>query len=283
MIGKIRTYLNFTLPRPNAMPWSWLFSLFVLVCIIAMLNYEHPFGAHVEKIPHHHWLLSGIGCMCIAMYLLFFRIFPIVFRHIYRRDQLRVPMEIINMILFVILMCWGNYLYVTGFLPPLHISSEFLSCIIYFTVLYNFLPLLAIYSLRDFYLRHFKKEIATQPTEIIAPEAVLSTSVDLTAMKGRVYLSEEISYFKVNGNYVNLYFDSKTPQPYETLTGSMAQLKELLVSHPEFQRCHRSYMLNTSKIRKCMGNNALLRVYLQHCDVEFKVYRNFSSKFINYK
>lgn len=283
MNGKIRTYLNIALSRLYVLPWNWLFSLFVSVCIIAMVNYKHPFGAHVEKIPHHHWLLSGIGCMCIAMYLLFFRIFPIIFGHIYRRDQLPVPMEIINMILFVVFMCWGNYLYVAHFLPPLRITSEFLCCIIYFTVVYNFLPLLAIYSLRDFYLRHFKKEIATQPTEIIVSEPVLSVSVDLTAMKGRVYLSEEISYFKVNGNYVNLYFDSKTPQPFEILTGSMTQLKELMVSHPQFQRCHRSYMLNTSKIRKCTGNNALLRVYLQHCDVEFKVYRNFSSKFIMYK
>jgi len=249
-----------------------------------MVNYKHPFGAHVEKIPHYHWLLSGIGCLCMAIYLLFFRFFPILFRRIYRRDQLSAQMEIMNVILFVVLMCRGNYLYVAEVMPPLHIPSDFLYCIIYFTVVYNFFPLLAIYSLRDFYLRHFKKEIViTQPPEITAPEPVLSKSVDLTAMKGRVYLSEEISYFKVNGNYVNLYFDSKTPQPYEILTGSMAQLEELLLSHPEFQRCHRSYMLNTRKIRKCTGNNGLLKVYLQHCDVEFNVYRNYIHKFINYK
>ncbi|MDD4990889.1 MAG: LytTR family DNA-binding domain-containing protein [Paludibacter sp.] len=283
MNGKIRTYLNISLPRPYTMPWSSLFALFVSVCIIVMVNYKHPFGAHVEKIPHYHWLLSGIGCLCMAMYLLFFRIFPLLFRRIYGRNDLPVPMEIINFILFVILMYSCNYLYVAEFLPPVCISSEFLYCIIYFTVVYNFLPLLAIYSLPDFFLRHFKKQPATQATEIIAPTPVLSKRVDLTAMKGGAYPSEEISYFKVNGNYVNLYFDSNAPKPYEVLTGSMAQLEELLLPHPEFQRCHRSYMLNTRKIRNITGNIGLLKVHLQHCDVVFKVYRNYSHKFIHYK
>jgi hypothetical protein len=284
MNGKIRTYLNITLSRLFVLPWNWLFSLFVSVCIIAMVNYKHPFGAHVEKIPHYHWLLSGIGCMCIVIYLLFFRIFPIILRRIYRRDNLPTQLEIMNVILFVILMCSGNYLYVAEVLPPLRISSEFLYSIVYFTVVYNFLPLMAIYSLPDLYLKHFRKEIVTaQLPEIIVPEPVLLKSVDLTGMKGRVYLSEEISYFKVNGNYVNLYFDSKTAQPCEMLSGSMAQLEELLVAHPQFQRCHRSYMLNTLKIRKCTGNNGLLKVYLQHSDIEFNVYRNYIHKFINYK
>jgi hypothetical protein len=248
-----------------------------------MLNYKHPFGAHVEKIPHYHGLLSGLGCLCMAIYLLFFRVFPLLFRRINGRDNLPVPMEIINFILYVILMCSANYLYVSKALPPLRISSEFLCCIIYFTVVYNFFPLLAIYSLPDFFFRHFKKKPATQSTEIIAPTPVLLKAVDLTAMKGRIYLSEEISYFKVNGNYVELYFDSKTPKPYEMLSGSMAQLEELLLPHPEFQRCHRSYMLNTRKIRNITGNIGLLKVYLQHCDVVFKVYRNYSPKFIMYK
>jgi len=283
MTRKIRTYLNLALLRLFCMPWGWLFSLFVTVCIIAMLNYKQPFGAQVEKIPHHHWLLSGAGCMCVSIYLLFFRIFPILFRRIYHRDQLPIPMEIINVSLFVVLMCLGNYLYVVQMLPPLSISMKFLYCIIYFTVVYNIFPLLAIYSLRDFYFRHFKQEIATQTPEKTAPVPLLSKPVDLTAMKGRVYQSEEISYFMVNGNYVNLYFDSKTAQSYELLTGSMAQLKELLLLHPQFQRCHRSYMLNTSKIRKCTGNIGLLKVYLQHCDVEFRVYRNYIPQFMIYK
>ena len=280
MHGKIVSYLDFSLPRLLTSRRGWLLSLAVSVYIIAMVNFEHPFGGHVEGIPYHHWFLSGLGGVCIVIYLLFFQVFPVVFKNNFNWENATIVEKFFHLMLFTVLMFGANILYVMLVIPPPEITPNYLLHIAYFTVAFNFVPILAFNAYRKISFMIIKKEIKDEIPESSPQQPILSIPVDLTVMKGGIYQPEEIKYFKVYGNYQKMYFDSETPATYEMLTGSMVHLEELLVLHPEFMRCNQKYLINTKKIRTCIGSRSFIMIKLKNCDVEFKVYRNKTAGFM---
>ena len=280
MNGKIRTYPDFSLPRLLTSQWGWLLSLAVFVYIIVMLNLEHPFGDHVEVIPHHHWLLLGFGWVCLVIYLVFYYVLPLVFEDIFDRENAITVKEMIYMGLFTLIMFVANLVYVMLVIPPPDITPDYLLHILYFTVAFNFVPVFALNALRKICLLKLKVNIPEEIPEILPEKQVLSVPVDLTELKGRIYESEEIKYFEVYGNYLITHFDSKDETEHEMLTGSMKHLEKLLALHPEFQRSHRSYLVNTSKMQKCIGNKAGIKFWLHNCNIEFNVYHKKISTFL---
>jgi len=280
MNEKIRNYLHFSLPQLVTLRRGWLLSFAVLSYIIMIVNYEHPFGGPIEQIPHHHRLLSGLGCVCIAIYLLFFQVFPLFFKRVFQWEFKKRHLKFINLLLFTVIMLVANVVYVVKVVPPPAIPSDYLKHIVYFTVMFNFIPVLALQANQKTNFKNSKEELSVEITETTPQQPVQTIPVDLTAMKGRIYQSEEIKYFEVYGNYQKTHFDSKTPTLPDTLTGSMKHLEELLALHPEFKRCNRSFLINTKKIQTCNGSSSFILIKLHDCDVEFKVYREQTSGFL---
>lgn len=280
MHGKLRSYLDLSLPRLLTSRWGWLLSLAVSVYIIAMVNFEHPFGSHVEEIPHHHWFLSGFGCVCIVIYLLFFQVFPMLFKNNFNRENVTIVEKFFHLMLFPVLMYGANILYVMLVIPPPEITPNYLLHIAYFTVAFNFVPILAFNAYRKISFMIIKKEIKEEIPESSPQQPIQSIALDLTMMKGGIYQSEEINFFEVCGNYQKMHFDSKEATSYEMLTGSMVHLEGLLELHPEFMRCNETYLINTRKIETCIGSRSFIMIKLKNCDVEFKVYRNKTAGFM---
>jgi DNA-binding LytR/AlgR family response regulator len=80
------------------------------------------------------------------------------------------------------------------------------------------------------------------------------------------------------GNYVEIvsYTDRTTR---ELLRNTLSNLEIQLSQYQHFFRCHRSYIVNLTKITKVSGNAQGLKLTLKHFDETIPVARNYVEKF----
>ena len=277
---KIGSIVDLLIPLRLTGRRGLLFSLIISVYIIGMMNFEHPFGNHVETIAHHHWLLSGLGWVCAAIYILSFEVFPLVFKNSFHIPKFFSDWKLFNFSLFVVLMLVANMVYMLFVIPPPEVTLHYSLHIVYYTIVFNLTPILACNYIRIRYFEPVPVEMPETVSEIIPVPVLLQTTVDLRAMNGSVYEKADILYFEVCGNYLKMYMESTGTKTYEMLSGSMAQLEEVLKEHPELMRCHRSYLVNTTKIENCSGNKGLITFYLTNCDKKFNVYNKYIPLFL---
>jgi len=85
---------------------------------------------------------------------------------------------------------------------------------------------------------------------------------------------------KSEGNYVHIYFEEKGQIQSKLLRLSMSKLEETLKKLDEFKRCHRSYLVNFSKVVHVSGNARNYNLHFEKLDFTIPVSRSFPKEMI---
>lgn len=80
-------------------------------------------------------------------------------------------------------------------------------------------------------------------------------------------------------NYVIIFAAQENRTKKEFLRSSLGRIEEALKQHPEFLRCHRSYLVNLRKIKAVAGNSQGYRLTLESMTQRIPVARSHAKEF----
>lgn len=108
----------------------------------------------------------------------------------------------------------------------------------------------------------------------------ISKKIILEAENGKIALQlepKQIFYLQSEGNYIEVFYQSENKIQKELIRNSLKKLEEKLPKK-DFFRCHKSYIVNLSKIQKVEGNARNFELILQNSDTKIPVSRSKSQE-----
>lgn len=91
--------------------------------------------------------------------------------------------------------------------------------------------------------------------------------------------SEHFAYAKSEGNYIDFYTEEQGLLKKDLKRISLKNFESQLQSYPQFVRCHRAYLVNTSRIVKITGNAQGYLLSIKGTDEKIPVSRTYLSLF----
>jgi len=279
MHGKIKNYLNLSLPRLLTFRWGWLYLLAVSVLNIVSVYWLHPFGEPDPLVPHQPFLLTGFAWTCVGTYILLYQLVPLVINRIFNVEVWTLLREIRTFSIYFVVMVFINWGYASAVIPSHETGWPYFICILCFTLLYQIL-LVAFVTLFNLMIYFIKLATEIKVPEVPVAEAAPESMLDLTMFHAGKYPLNEIRFFKVIGNYCYMHNISAGKPVEKDLKISLTKMEEILKPYPQFVKCHYEYIVNTDKIAKYTGSKRKMKLHLMNHHAEVPVSYKHSDKMI---
>ncbi|HKJ16856.1 MAG TPA: LytTR family DNA-binding domain-containing protein [Xanthomonadales bacterium] len=133
-----------------------------------------------------------------------------------------------------------------------------------------------------FYLRH--QALKSEYTRLQSnPPESSNEMVTFTSENGKDPLLvsfRDLLYLESEDNYVNIsYLENRQPKSH--LIRSSLKRLEGMIDDPNLARCHRSFIVNLSRVRSCRGNRHGLHLKLQGMDGIVPVSRKYTDRILD--
>ena len=90
--------------------------------------------------------------------------------------------------------------------------------------------------------------------------------------------SSDLLFAKAELNYINIVYLDRGRIESRMIRSTMKQAEAALEAFPAIRRCHRTYLLNVSKITRIDGNSQGYRAVLENCETTVPISRQYLSK-----
>ncbi|UFH55611.1 LytTR family DNA-binding domain-containing protein [Spirosoma sp. KNUC1025] len=245
-------------------------SLFLLVF--------QPFGLNTWETPNKLLKIGGFGVVTFVITAFNFATWPKLFPRSFSEENWTVGREILFISTNVLLIAVANRFYLEELLGPGEDSGLGWFGMIVVTFLIGAFPITGLVLLS--YIRHLKKYSRTaaelpinasisgnQRIDSIStkkPGEFLQASITLLAdnEKDRLVLpADELLYIESSDNYCTVVY-LKNNQPLKLLLRSSLSRLEKQIAQPHIVRCHRSYVINLSRVERVTGNAQGYKLHL---------------------
>jgi DNA-binding LytR/AlgR family response regulator len=98
--------------------------------------------------------------------------------------------------------------------------------------------------------------------------------------KVEIYINE-LLYIEASDNYSSVYFKKHGEVKKQLLRGSLKRMEDQLKSCELVVRCHKSFIVNVSKISKVSGNAQGYKLHIPEIDTEIPVSRKFPKSILD--
>jgi len=271
----IQHYLHrrFPLLRTDHQSWRYIACIGLLIAIL--MNFEQPFGLYAWEHPHKWLVLSGFGVIYALVTGFYYLFFQVLFPRLLHASTWTVGKEIlISLIIFVSagVVNWG-YALATISLTTLSLTSY--ARVQLKTFVFGFLPALLLASLIE--VRYLRR---SRPSTDLSHDRfdqwhIPARAVDPIRLNGFQFEAHELLYIASDQNYVFIYYTRNGKNDRKHCRITLKAIEAMLKQHPTILRCHRSFIINTSKVIKSHGNSENLTVALKGCNDKIPVSRNY--------
>jgi len=279
MQEKIKKYLDRPFHLFVAEKYSWYYILGGTLLIIVLINLLQPFGFYDWHHPAKLLILSGFGCVFALLSAFQFILLPQISPTKFNEATWTVRKELSS--LFVLFLSAGivNWLYALIAIPYLQASWNTFFLIQFYSFEVGLMPVIAIVLLieNQTLLRKKKSlEIDVEASNEISQEIPDSISgLDVISVNGIQLLVSEILYLQACQNYVDIHLHRNGKKEKQMVRITIKILECYLNSYPQFVRCHKSYLVNTSMVELAKGNSQGWVLQLLNCNDPVPVSRNF--------
>jgi LytTr DNA-binding domain len=289
----------------------------VYICALAGLSVffvlfvMKPFGMGKYPLESRWWIALGYGAITFIISVLFTCLLPWFFPKLFEEKNWNVNKEIIFFILLTLAITMGNLIFshwVDG--AYINISNFIKNAIVTFSV--AFIPIsisVLIKQQRLFY--KYKKE-STELNNLLQasgagkakPGFPVSSAGSIPELSSNIHPDKTDSGAKNNAlilltgenqeeqlqipendvlaiqsadNYIKIYY-IRLPQTHSVVfRNTLKKVEEQLAGFPQYFRCHRSYIVNLSKVTNIGGNAQGYKLTLQGLEEEVPVARNYNA------
>ncbi|MEO1260824.1 MAG: LytTR family DNA-binding domain-containing protein [Bacteroidota bacterium] len=268
----------YPLKKSTANEWSFILGTGIFAAIFLMVF--QPFGTREFQHDYKYLFLAGYGVVISMTIFLLSRLLPPLIPKIFSEEHWTVGKHILFLILAFSLVFFACYVYKDvflgqpiswqGFMGFFPVALSVAVFPIVGMVVGDYVVQLKRYTKgAENANRHFsKKEQAESPAKVALLDENGKTILEA--------LPSQILYLKAADNYVEIHHLPEG-QPVRTIVRNSLSRLEQTLGAVGFVRCHRSYLVNLSFVRKVSGNAQGYRLHLAGTDQSVPVARGRSA------
>ena len=222
-----------------------------------------PFGTYEFSAHDKYWFLSGYGMIVFIVVMICSLLVRLdLFKTRSPSNKQLLPVVLITTLGLCLAAC-GSYLY----------KQWYFNSAVSIVGLFQFMPyLVATGIIPALLIIWFERNHA---------------AVKLPAEKFRVMdhngrelvqLSpEDLLLVKASDNYVELVYQIGQKTTTSLIRATLSGIAKQLEAHPHLVRCHRSYLVNLSRVHQTSGNKQAYQLHLDRDDIQVPVSRKYVS------
>ena len=255
-------------------------SAFFGIFIFAFLSIFQPFG--INDINNEDLLSFTSGFGIITFIYLIFHLN--ILNLLSSQEKWNIGKEIISIVITLLMIGLFNYIYhhiyfsetieISGVIrfEIYTISVGIIPISIYIVFNQNRLLKKHINEAKELNIKKIIKDADDSKSGIVT----FSTSNPKERIKLR---NDQIIYIAGCDNYININYINNGKYKNKIIRSTLKQAKNELLNFNEFYRCHKSYIVNISKIAQVQGNAQGLRLHVENSDKSIPVSRQLHNEF----
>lgn len=255
--------------------------LFIALFLIVF----QPFGASYWQHPDKNLILAGYGLVTFLCLSGISLTIPLLFKRWYSEANWTVGKEILGVLLILVIISVGNWLYSQWFFVSSFRIKELFGWI-GITVAVGIIPTIII-TLLD-YTRLQRKYatdkllVKTNTEEQPAPVSLETITLIAENLKDTFSLSpDELLFIESASNYSEVVFFKEDNVQKMLIRSSLSRLEEQ-IQHSDIVRCHRSFIVNLKQVSKITGNAQGYKLQLKNVGYPLPVARRYTDLMADY-
>jgi len=259
------------MPRANPKRGKYTLPLVTGLIFYFILAVLEPFGTNQSLVTYKPIRIIGFGLITTLLVFIFQSVLPQKFRQFYNPIGWTMKKSVLHFAILLTSMGILNWFYVLIFFPNGPVVTNLWKCIGYTSIIGIF-PIVAILiwnyiSLLENSSENIISAMATgQERRIRLLGSVKGDVIDL--------LPSKILLCSAMGNYILVHFMEDGEVQKKMIRKTLKSIAPIL-PQAIFLKCHRSHIVNMSKVLKHEGNNKGLRLTLSHLDEPIQVSRKY--------
>ncbi len=246
---------------------QFLIALFVGLLLAFIMVFLEPFNLNQIQSNYKTLKLSGFGVVLFLLYLVYTRVENRWYIRVNKRWE--VKYEIVSFICFVFFLWIFIYLYNQAIINDILISdfkkSEFFNHALWFFQ-HALLPVVFILIPIIGYLRN-------KFGDLITPESLSEVEFSGINQGEKIVIQKEALLFvKASENYVEIYHEKDKVVQHETFRNTLTAIND---QAPFLRQCHRSYLVNISKVRTVNGNSQNAKIKFSKSSLEIPLSKSY--------
>lgn len=247
-------FLSKQIPYTYHFKKQFSIALFMGIFLAFILVFLEPFNLNQIQSNYKIPKLSGFGGVLFLLYLAYTRMENLWYNYVNKRWE--VKYEIASFISFIFFLWltihFYNQVIINDILNDDFQKNEYFKHALWF-LLHALLPVMLIHIPIIGYLRN-------KFGELITPESLSEVVFSGINQGERILIQkEDLLFVKASENYVKMYQEKDNTVHHDTFRSTLTAINN---QAPFLQQCHRSYLVNVSKIKTVNGNS-------QNAKIEF--------------
>lgn len=257
-VQTLRRWLRQPYPLSDGDRWGWRVAAGSGLFVMLFLFFLQPFGMRVEEGQGWQWLRisAEFGFVTVVVTLLWGRLerlLPAVFNE----ENWRVWKEIAATLLFVSAIATANMLFAAwrfGFSLSWRSFGywQFATwCVGVFPTVFG------VFSKQMRLMRRYSAEAAALSGQLPHHENTPAAQLVLSGEnqgETLVLAPDDLLYLAAADNYVQVFYRENGQFKNRLLRGALRRMEETLAGHPQFFRCHRTFVVNLDRVARITGN-----------------------------
>lgn len=244
-----------------------------LFLFLFLLLFE-PFGIQHWDVPHKIEHLAGFGAMTALGTLLYRIPLPLIFPRFFQEKTWVVWKEIVGIFSLVGIITGLNLVYGSWFFHW-HYSIWGMFQFYSYVLAIAFFPVV-FWTLLDYTYQLKKYSQEVELGNIPTKTAEIVTLTDEFDRNQWIFPISAIWALESSDNYCTVYFEEEGNAKQVLIRSSLVRIERQLEPYPAFQRCHRSYLANFSRVSQVKGNAQGYFLHLTGTDLVIPVARKYA-------
>lgn len=258
-----------------AYSFSWRtvrLALYAGLCVFLILYLLRPF--RVDNTGDKSFLLNAFfyGCGTFALILLNSVLLPLLFPSVFAEERWTTGKEIGMMLWHLVTIAIFNLLLTHFLYKGVPLSTQSLLHFLWITLAVGIFPLTLILLLKQQVLlkkyaagaqvldQQLAKEVRAKE-EITKPDLISFTG-DNQNEKLAVPVND-LRFIASADNYIKVHYIKKEGFAFQVLRSSLKKAEAAVQNHPQFFRCHRTYIANLAAVEGVSGNAQGYKLHLK--------------------
>ncbi|MEO1049316.1 MAG: LytTR family DNA-binding domain-containing protein [Bacteroidota bacterium] len=281
-----RAYAFLKTPHPIGFGWKYVLIPGIIVFLILFIL--QPFSFDQMDTGARFMKSLAFGTITTAASAINLQTGRFLLPRLFDEDRWTIGFELVFELYDILLIGFWNSLFLFLAYPVNQPFLELLFRIEYNTLIIGIIPAVALVSIKNHEsLKSQLKNIKALNKQLSTGETTSSADrqISLVAENGKLamqLLPSEIVYLKSEGNYVDVFTVNDQHNVSKHLLRNRLKNVLILLPNNTFFQCHKSYIINRSKIIKVDGNARNLKLHLRNSDEPIPVSRGKSQELLSF-
>ncbi len=273
MLTSIKRWLDKPFPYLEDFKLRLALSFLIgLVCFLTLVIFR-PFGLHAVKSVN---FIAGFGAISFLILISHLFLIPVIKKKWFDPNHWNIARQCLLITSILLFTGISNYVYNSTIGYNMSYQFSFATMML-MTVAVGVLPTLIMVYAYEVSARNRNltaSRLLPIPAHDIPPSSIKIQSESLK--EGTLEMEASHLYYATSSNnYTEIVYNEKEEIKQKLLRLKLKNLEHQLSDNESFLRCHKSYIVNKTKIKGYHGNARSMVLYLEGIDLPIPISRSF--------